>query len=428
MLKYSRRQWRREPCRLTYKARGAGGTHVQLYDPQLMRLLSFLTRKQGWLLPKDVAASFRIDGNPVSSRTIQRWFAFLREHGGFVYYPYPKSNELGLQDVLVRVRGIRNPAILGVLPFAASFNVEVGLGDGRPFVSQAYWVPGDALRDFEEYWETARDLGLLDGVDLLRSKNTHVIYAPFHEVVTPDGFARIADPMDNAHFAALIRRNLREKFEVRLSERYRESPLVIPIVIEHIWRHYSSQHVWQAIRAAGDEHIMKYGRAVLKKAFERPGSALRLVQQQWAALVAHFDEVFLQPRVLFDWPSLRNGTFMSFLIRTDTERMLEAAVRTSERAVFTALNPGVGPEGMCHVRCFVPNDQYLHVLRVVEEFHRGREPPAIAIQDREATMKLFQPTFCKVDWRLFDPATHTWAFHGEEYVEALKNLRIAQDS
>jgi len=42
-----------------------------------------------------------------------------------------------------------------------------------------------------------------------------------------------------------------------------------------------------------------------------------------------------------------------------------AAVRASERSVFTALNPGVGPEGLCHVRCFVPNEQFLHVLRVV---------------------------------------------------------------
>ena len=69
---------------------------MQLYDPQLMRLLSFLTRKQAWLLPKDVAASFRPDGGTITARTIQRWFAFLREHGGFVYYPYPQSNLLGL--------------------------------------------------------------------------------------------------------------------------------------------------------------------------------------------------------------------------------------------------------------------------------------------------------------------------------------------
>ena len=40
-------------------------------------------------------------------------------------------------------------------------------------------------------------------------------------------------------------------------------------------------------------------------------------------------------------------------------------MRASERSVFTALNPGVGPEGLCHVRCFVPNEQFLHVLRVV---------------------------------------------------------------
>jgi len=37
---------------------------------------------------------------------------------------------------------------------------------------------------------------------------------------------------------------------------------------------------------------------------------------------------------------------------------------------------------------------------------------AIALQDREATVKLFQPTFWKVDWRLFNPTTLTWEFEG----------------
>lgn len=395
---------------------------MHLYDPRLLRLLSFLTRKQGWLLPKDVAASFKIDGEPVTSRTVQRWFAFLRANGGFVYYPYPKANVLGLQDVLVRIHGLNNPAILGVLPFAASFNVEVALSDGHPFVSQAYWVPGTALRSFEEYWTAARDLGLLDRVDIFRAKNTHTIFSPFDEAITPDGRARSESPLDNAYFGALIRRNLRGAFEVRLSAKIAASPLVIPIVVEHIWEHYSSQHVWRAIRAAGDAHILKYGRGALRKALDRPGAALRLIQEQWSRLMEDFDAVFLQPRVFFDWPSLRGATFLSFLIRTDTDRMVEAAIRASEHAIVTALKPGLGPEGQCHVTCFIPSDRTLEALRIVSEFHRGRDPPTVSIQDRKATVALFQPTFCRLDWRLFDPVDLSWRFDDERYVEQLKTL------
>ena len=50
----------------------------------------------------------------------------------------------------------------------------------------------------------------------------------------------------------------------------------------------------------------------------------------------------------------------------------EAALRASERPIVTALNPRVGPEGLCHVRCFVPNDQMLHILQIVDEFPRVR--------------------------------------------------------
>ena len=46
-----------------------------------------------------------------------------------------------------------------------------------------------------------------------------------------------------------------------------------------------------------------------------------------------------------------------------------------------------------------------------------------ALQDREATVALFQPSYCRVDWRLFDPETLSWRFDGERYVEVLKGLR-----
>src|SRR3972149_8276281 len=102
------------------------------------------------------------------------------------------------------------------MPFASAFSVEGERADGHPFVNQSYWVPGTALRSFEEYWETARDLGLVERVDLFRSRNTMFIFSPFHELVTPDGKARLEKEADNRYFEALIRRNLKEKFEVRL--------------------------------------------------------------------------------------------------------------------------------------------------------------------------------------------------------------------
>jgi len=36
---------------------------------------------------------------------------------------------------------------------------------------------------------------------------------------------------------------------------------------------------------------------------------------------------------------------------------------------------------------------------------------------------MFSPTFCKVDWRLFNPSALAWRFDGDGYVERLKGLR-----
>ena len=135
---------------------------MRLFDPQLMRLLTMLTRKQAWLSAAEVARTYRTRDEPTTARTIERWFAFLRNEGGLVYYPYPRANLMGLQDVLVRVHGLRNPALLSLMPFASAFSVEVELADGHPFVNQSYWVPSTALRSFEEFWEAARDLGFVE--------------------------------------------------------------------------------------------------------------------------------------------------------------------------------------------------------------------------------------------------------------------------
>jgi len=35
-------------------------------------------------------------------------------------------------------------------------------------------------------------------------------------------------------------------------------------------------------------------------------------------------------------------------------------------------------------------------------------------------MSLFQPEFCRVDWRSFDPESLTWRFAGDRYLEVLK--------
>jgi len=396
---------------------------MRVVDPDILKLLTFLTRRQAWLSPQEISREFRLDGERISPRTIQRWFTFLRGHGGFVYYPYPRANRLGLQDVLVRVRGLRNPDVFGVLPFASSFAVEVGLGDYEPFASQGYWVPGAAVDGFREFWRAARELGLVSRVDLFPSRNTHYIYSPFHEVIRSDGTADVTGDIDNGHFEMLLAAHLREKFEVKLGDRIAASPLIIPTVVERLWAHYSSRQVWSEVRAKGEKRILAYGQRDLARAARKPGAAIQFLQTQWRDLLRHFDEVFLQPRVAFDWTSLRKATFVSAVFRAGSvDEMVKAAVRISEHAIDTAFRAGLDPDGRCHVSAFMPSDQLLPLLEIAKEFHRGLEPPFVAVQDKRATLELFRPSYCKLDWRLFDPVDLTWSFDTDLYVEQAKAL------
>jgi len=392
-------------------------------------MLTFLTRRQGWLSPNEIARDFRPAGKALDIRTVYRWIQFLRDKGAFVYYPYPRANAFGLQDVLVWARGVKDPGILGILPFASSFNVEVGLGDNRHFVTQGYWVPGDAMKSFREFWRVAKDLDLVEEATLFPCKNTHFLFSPFHHLITEDGAAALRGEVDNRYFADLVRRHLKGPFDVRVGKPIAKSPLVVPLVMEHIWGHVSSQHVWEAIREKGEAHIRTFAKGFLAKSLDRPGAALRLLYEQWTAVLQDFDKVFLQPRVFFDWTALKNSMFVGvFLKAKSPEAMVEAAKRVSERGIYTSLKPGLQQEHTCFLACFLPNDQLMGVLDIVREFHAGPHPPVVSVQDVAATERLFQPSYCRVDWRLFDPASLSWRFDGERYIEALKALHRRQEN
>ena len=389
-----------------------------------MKLLTFLTRRQAWLSPLEISNEFTLDGEKISARTIHRWFSVLRENGGFVYYPYPRANVLGLSDVLLTVHGLRNPAVLGILPFAATFNVEVRLDKGKSFVRQGYWVPATAMRQFREFWKVARELDLLEDVELYTSRNTHFITSPFEDVTTEDGSAIWSRQADNSYFKKLIHRNFHEPFEVRIGELLSEAPLIVPLVVERIWEFYSSRQVWQAIGRKGMSRLLAYTKSLRARDIRKPGAALHILQQQWDNLMRHFEEVFIQPRVLFDWPSLRNSAFLTVMMRaSSSDAMLEGVLRMSERSITTALKPSIELDGRCHVSCFLPSDQLAAVARMVGEYHSGNAPPLVTVQDRNATLELFQPSFCKLDWNLFDPSKLSWHFHGDDYLERLKTLK-----
>ncbi len=394
-----------------------------LWDNRILGLLTFLTRRQAWLSPVDVSRELRADGSRVSPKTVHRWFSLLREQGQFVYYPYPRANRFGLQDVLVRARGIGHPEIFSLLPFASSFAVEIGLGDTEPFVSQGYWVPGTAHSEFREFWRAARELGLVSRVDLFPSRNTHYLYSPFQQIIREDGSVDIPDGIDNRHFEMLLKAHLGEKHELRLGERIAASPLIVPIVVEHVWTHYSSRQVWDEIRAKGEKPILAYGRKEVAKMIRKPGAAIQMLHEQWRDLLDHFDEVFLQPRIALNWWSLKKCMFLSVVLRAGSlDEMVKAAMRASQLSVYVAVRSALEAEGLCHLSCFMPTDQLLPMLDLVRTSHRGLEPPFIAVQDPKATFDLFQPSYCRLDWRLFDPNELTWRFDGEVYTERLKHL------
>jgi len=51
-----------------------------------------------------------------------------------------------------------------------------------------------------------------------------------------------------------------------------------------------------------------------------------------------------------------------------------------------------------------------------------RRVPFVAVQDKRATLNLFRPSYCKLDWRLFDPLELASSFDGDAYIGQAKAL------
>ena len=393
---------------------------VHLFAPRILKLLTFLSRKQAWLSPPEIAKSFRLDGGTVSDRTLYRWFSFFEEEVGLAYFPYPRMNLLGLANVHVRIRGARSPAVLSTVPWGHSYWVEIGL-DGQPFVSQGYWIPGNELKSFQEYWKTAKDLGMVQTANVIQVRNPNFLYSPFDEVIREDGNVDIPDSVDNEYFGELLGRHIREKYEIRIGERIATSPLVVPLVLEHLWRHCSSRHVWQAIRTKGDVDTMKYARNYLRKSVKKKGAALKILHRQWRDLLNDFEDNFLQPVVFWPMGLLRNCLLVSFTINVDSyDRMVDLALQISRNSVITTMMPSTDQGGACRMWCDPPSSQLPTVLRLVREYHSNLKPPLLGIVDLNATRQTAQPAFCGFDWRMFDPSDLKWEFEGEDYTETLK--------
>lgn len=397
---------------------------VHLFAPRILRLLTFLTRRQAWLSPPEIAEKFRINDKPVSVMTIYRWFSLLREQVGLTYFPYPRMNLLDLADVYVRIQSPRSPAILSGIPFGHTFLAEVGL-DGRPFLSQGYWVPGPQLEIFKEYWDIAKELSIVEDYEIIHAKNTHFSFSPFHDIIREDGQALIAQEVDNGHFEDLFRRHLKEPFEVRFEDRMADAPILIPLLTEHLWRHCSSRQVWQSIRAKGEEELAAYIKGSKRKSLKKSGAVLRLLQKHWRELMREFDDVFLQPVVFIPPGLIGNCPLVSFRVNCGSkERMVEMTMRVSEKSVMTALMPDSRQEGKCRMWCNSPSEQLPTILRLMREYNRGSEPPVFGLIDVKATRELAQPEFCGFDWRSFDPQNLSWRFEGQKYLERLKGIRV----
>lgn len=80
------------------------------------------------------------------------------------------------------------------------------------------------------------------------------------------------------------------------------------------------------------------------------------------------------------------------------------------------------PALLPHYGCVAPPPFPVRSTAAAAAATAGPESAVVAVQNKQATLDLFQPALRKLEWGLFDPQTLPRGFDAERYAEQLKRL------
>ena len=399
-----------------------------MYSKDILKLIYHLTTNQKMMTPSEVEKHTKDKFLDVSSRTLLRWFKYLKEQEAndysFDYYPYINFNAFGLISVIVIFSEPISEAVLKIIPhLQGSF-----VGRNNLFKKQylaSYLIPPEKLEDFELILKKIKSKKLVKEYFLLKADKVTNIYSPFHEIFDENGELNFNKSIDNTYFIENIKV---KKREIKMLDFIKKEPFIIPIVFEQFRESFSSQRVWIEIYKHLKENAWKFiGNSKIKYK-QNPDQAIKYIQTLNKKLQNRFNDIFDQVRVYYK-PFFSQKNNLSAYIKlklnsNNIEELRKLSDKISCHAIETIIYPSREFEKDCRVIIFVISSfiEIYEILKIAKNYQNFE----YLIEDKKEIWKVWNRDFMKFKyWEVFDIEKKEWIFDTEKY---LKNIEVLAKS
>jgi hypothetical protein len=270
---------------------------------------------------KCISNKVKLEGKKISSRTIQRWFNFLKQryphpksktHEKFNFYPTFFYEKLGLTPLYV-ISEKPSLKLLRKFPLQYYQDYIAWLYDFHlrdSVLLNGYLVPNNYLKKFEKAWDKIKEEGVISNYEIYPTNKGFNIYSSWHKTIDNQGLFH-------------PEKNIRKEIETQIQEfkdylknlpkfemipEVNRNPLIIPTLFEYRYECKSSYQVWQAIKTNLGEKVWKY---ITKK--KEPTDWIGIKKVQGAIKDIHKFKLFHKMRVDY-MPIELNHNFFIYLI------------------------------------------------------------------------------------------------------------------
>jgi hypothetical protein len=391
------------------------------FDKKLMEFMYFLTRNQKIMSSIEMSKCVKINGKPVTDRTIRRWFKVL-QNNVFSYFPNPKHECLGLVPNYVHLINLNDESILKIIPYLSHVEIGVDLKAAKPVYLAQYFIPLHGLKKFNKFWCKVRSDKLVDNFHVYKSRSATAIYSPFHKIIMKDGNLHFPEDsvIDNSYFISLLKKHLNNESCCKIHHIVVENPLITLILYKLFkFRYHSSHKLWYELKKEFGNTIWNYIKNRRIRAEKNDYKGIKYVQQMLRIIHNNFDQILQQLRLSYQYFCMGEKTCLYFILKLkNQEEILKISRELSKHTLQLLVHPPLEKKDYTIFYALTSNSQLQHLFSILLACNTGLR---ILVKDVEKSAKL--DVEIKHGFKaLFDPETCAWKYDHTDYMQQLDSL------
>ena len=405
------------------------------YDPKILEFLYYLAKNDRYMTFKEISEKFRLEknGKKFAYRTILRWVSELRKTRDFNYYPNIKASSFGLLPSMVYIEKAKIADVISIIPYKLYLEYGVNMKKLKDSFIVEYLVPYNHINEFQEFWKTARDIGIVEDFTLFPVRAAVAFYPPFHKVMDSQGNLHFDIDFDIRMYVKILDNSIEKDMKIEIHEEIRKNPMIVPVALAMDKEpHLSSRDLWRFIKKLTGENIWDYFVYKNEKESKKEGACVDYIKNTVESFVSNKDLV-RQIRVSYSPFYKRNLGVYLILKPKNRHSLLKISEIMAKKSILTVVSPPYNSDDDFVIYYFVSDIKSTSlILEEIGNYVDYRYNIITFLRNHEKTVPFVMgPTpdtpVSKIRyWEIFDPLNVEWKYEHEKYMEELDRLSERQ--